>query len=360
MKLSPVLLFCIYLLAMVIATLWPFNFLQHNLATLAPTGGLTFKQPAIAFTQTPPSKLSRMEKFTVVLRVGSLSSRERACILDYGTDEHHTNLRLQQENDQLDVWVESAGGHPGAGLHLPRVFEHSDTSTIVVSFDGEKLHAWKEGGARKTTQIGPGEHLHWDSSATLTLGSLVDGQNGWRGTIFLLAITDRPTEPMAAPVQDSLRRNAVLYYDFMNLTALEIPDEAGSVRNPLWIPEQYTVPSRIILASPAHYNWHTRWFVFDMAVNILAFIPFGFLGGMVFIRKLESIPRGVGVAILAAFVFSLSVELLQAWLPSRNSSLVDLFCDVAGAGTGAWLAGITGIQRLIRRLGIVSTGQDVT
>ncbi len=360
MKLSPVLLFRTYLLAAVFATLWPFNFLQRNLASPVPAGGLTFRQPAIAFTQTPPSKLARLEKFTLVLRAASLSSRERACLLDYGTDEHHTNLRLQQENDQLDVWVESAGAHPGAGLHLPHVFEHSDTTTIVVSFDGEKLHVWKAGGARKTTQIGPGEHIYWDSSATLTLGSLVDGQNGWRGTIFLLAVTDQPTESAMLPDQDSLRETAVLYYDFMNPPAREIPDGAGPVRNPLWIPEQYTVPSRIILASPAHYNWHTRWFAFDMAVNIIAFLPFGFLGGMVFTRRLGSISKGVAVTILAAFLFSLSVELLQAWLPSRNSSMVDLFCDVAGAGTGAWLAGLPAVQRTIQRLGINWAWQNVT
>jgi glycopeptide antibiotics resistance protein len=96
-----------------------------------------------------------------------------------------------------------------------------------------------------------------------------------------------------------------------------------------------------------------------MAVNILAFIPFGFLGAVVFTRKLGSISRGIAVTILAAFVFSLCIELLQAWLPSRNSSMVDLFCDVAGAGTGAWLVGLPEVQRAIQRLGINWAWQDV-
>jgi VanZ family protein len=359
MKLSPVLLFCVYVLAGIFATLWPFNFLQHNLAVSAPDGGLLFKQPGIAFTLTAPSKLARLERFTAVLRIVSFAARERACILDYATDERHANFRLQQENDQLDVWVESAGSYPGAGLHIPHVFGHGDTVTITVSFDGQRLVAWKTGGTLKTTQLGPDEHLRWDSTATLALGALVDGQIGWRGTVFYLAVTDQPTESADPPGPDSLRRNAILYFDFTRPFQESVRDEGIADKDPLWVPQRYTVPSRIILASPARYNWHTRWFVFDMVVNIMVFLPFGFFAAMILIRKLESLPKGIAAAVLAAFVFSLTVELLQAWLPTRNSSMVDLMCDVTGAGIGAWLAGVQGLHSALRRLGVTWTSQRV-
>ena len=360
MKLSPVLLFWTYLAAGVVATLWPFNFLQYNLASSSPSGGLVFKQPAIAFTQNAPSKLARLERFTLELRLISFSVRERACILDYGTDEHHVNLRLQQENDQLDVWVESAGGHPEAGLHIPHVFARIDTLTITVSFDGVKLHAWINGGSRKTTQLGPGERLQWDSSATLALGSLVDGQNGWRGELFSLSMIDRSIEPAKTPVPASLRGNLVMSYDFTGPFRRLVPDVGSGAPNPLWIPERYTVPSRIILAPPTHYNWHTRWFVFDMAGNVLAFFPFGFLGAIIFIRQRKSVVQGIVITVLAAFLFSLSVEMLQAWLPTRNSSMVDLICNVVGAGIGTFFSRISWIQAALKRFGPAWSDRSVT
>lgn len=349
-----------YIAAGVVATLWPFNFLQHNLASFSPGGGLVFRQPAIAFTRTPPSKLAGLEKFTVQLRLVSFSTREQACILDYATEEHHTNLRLQQERDQLDVWIESAGSRPGAGLHIPHVFGRSDTITITVSFDGEKLHAWVAGGSRKSTQIGPGEHLRWDSTASLALGSLVDGQNGWRGEIFSLSVTDRPTEQSKSPGTDSVQGSVILSYDFTHPFQGEVQDTGMGAPATLVIPERYTVPSRIILAPPAHYNWRTRWFVFDMAGNIIVFLPFGLLGTIILFTKTGRTGRSIAITVLAAFLFSLTVELLQAWLPSRNSSMVDLFSDVTGAGIGAWCARIPRIQPVLRWLGLTSDQESVT
>jgi hypothetical protein len=355
MRISPVLLFSIYLAACVVATLWPFNFRQHNLATPSPGGGLVVRQPGIAFTETPPSKLARLQTFTLALRLSSVSTHERACILDYGTDERHANLRLQQENGRLDVWVESAGSRPGAGLHIPHVFDRGDTLSIMVSFDGQRLHACREGSMRRTTQIAPGEHLRWDSSATLAIGSLVDGQIGWRGTIFALAVTDGVSES-----SDSIEGNRVLFYDFTRTFQDSVKDDGSAPQDPLLVPERYTVPSRIILATPAHYNWHTRWFVFDMVLNIAVFLPFGYLLTIILTRSLRSVSKGTIATMLAAFLFSLTVEWLQAWLPTRNSSMVDLMCNVTGAGIGAWLAWARRLQSALLKVGIGPGGQNAT
>ena len=97
-----------------------------------------------------------------------------------------------------------------------------------------------------------------------------------------------------------------------------------------------------------------------MALNVIAFLPFGFLGAMILIRKMGSVSKGTAAIILAAFMFSITVELLQAWLPTRNSSMVDLMCDVAGAGIGGWLTGRASIQRAFQKLGITWMGQNVT
>ena len=77
--------------------------------------------------------------------------------------------------------------------------------------------------------------------------------------------------------------------------------------------------------------------LFDVSVNILAYIPFGFL--LVF----AAYPRwqnfvALGIAIALSAVLALSVETLQSWLPTRIPSLMDWWANILGGLLGALLA----------------------
>ncbi|NII11151.1 VanZ family protein [Oleiagrimonas sp. C23AA] len=70
----------------------------------------------------------------------------------------------------------------------------------------------------------------------------------------------------------------------------------------------------------------------DILANILFYMPFGFLAGL---RR----PLRATVAIvLAALMLSLSLETLQAFIPGRVASWLDVITNVCGAGLGALLA----------------------
>ena len=76
---------------------------------------------------------------------------------------------------------------------------------------------------------------------------------------------------------------------------------------------------------------------FDMAVNVLAYAPFGFLC----VAALQPRLRGgaaLAAATAAALLLSLTLEALQSYLPARFASNLDLACNVAGAAFGAALA----------------------
>ena len=77
--------------------------------------------------------------------------------------------------------------------------------------------------------------------------------------------------------------------------------------------------------------------LFDLSVNVLAYIPFGFL--LVF----SAYPRWQNlIALLIAIALSaflaLSVETLQSWLPTRIPSLMDWWANVFGGFLGGLLA----------------------
>ena len=80
------------------------------------------------------------------------------------------------------------------------------------------------------------------------------------------------------------------------------------------------------------FEW--RYSRFDLAANIVAYAPFGFLLALWFRRKLPAVVA-VLLAVLAASLVSLGVEFAQVYLPGRVSSKVDLFANAAGSAIGA-------------------------
>jgi len=77
--------------------------------------------------------------------------------------------------------------------------------------------------------------------------------------------------------------------------------------------------------------------LFDVLVNILAYIPFGFL------VMFAAYPRwrnyiALGIALGLSAVLALSVETLQSWLPTRIPSQMDWWANILGGLLGGLLA----------------------
>jgi glycopeptide antibiotics resistance protein len=75
----------------------------------------------------------------------------------------------------------------------------------------------------------------------------------------------------------------------------------------------------------------------DLLLNLLVYIPFGFLGGYRFAFA-YSRSRSVVAASLLGVLVSLAVETTQAFLPTRDTSLSDLILNSTGACMGAMLS----------------------
>jgi VanZ family protein len=76
---------------------------------------------------------------------------------------------------------------------------------------------------------------------------------------------------------------------------------------------------------------------FDIFVNVLGYVPFGYLGVAALQARLRP-GAALAVATLAALLLSLVLEALQSYLPARFPSNLDVACNVAGAAFGAALA----------------------
>src|SRR5690606_2292372 len=75
----------------------------------------------------------------------------------------------------------------------------------------------------------------------------------------------------------------------------------------------------------------------DVALNFAGFLPFGVAFALVLRTRRGGGFKVLIVTTLAGCGLSLFIELGQAWIPSRDSSLRDLVLNTVGAAVGAGL-----------------------
>jgi VanZ family protein len=73
---------------------------------------------------------------------------------------------------------------------------------------------------------------------------------------------------------------------------------------------------------------------FDIAVNVLGYVPYGFLAATALQPRLRG-PSAFIAASASALILSLILEALQSYLPARIASNLDAMCNVLGAAVGA-------------------------
>lgn len=95
--------------------------------------------------------------------------------------------------------------------------------------------------------------------------------------------------------------------------------------------------------------WPRWWTGFDVAVNVVAYVPIGILMAVWLARRL-SLPMvpAATMAALGCAALSLGLECLQALLPDRVPSRLDLLANTIGGGGGAVAAVLVGRRRIER------------
>jgi VanZ family protein len=87
------------------------------------------------------------------------------------------------------------------------------------------------------------------------------------------------------------------------------------------------------------HSWPALWDRFllrDLVINVLLYVPVGAVACLVWLPRF---PRAAAAAATAfGFALSLSMELLQNYVPGRTTSLSDLTTNTLGATAGACLA----------------------
>jgi hypothetical protein len=196
----------------------------------------------------------------------------------------------------------------------------------------------------------PALHLRWPDGGTgahLILGNSIYGHNFWRGAVTGVALYGHvlTREQVDRNYRAWRERGDFSFAQPYVTEALYLLDEGGGdiaydrsgYGRHLMVPATMRILKKEVLM-PLWRTGRLQWYYDkDTYVNFFGFWPLGFLAAAALALSRRFTKYYIPGALAAAFLFSLSIELGQSWIPSRISSLLDLILNTAGAAFGILL-----------------------
>jgi glycopeptide antibiotics resistance protein len=147
--------------------------------------------------------------------------------------------------------------------------------------------------------------------------------------------------------------SVVALYFFSEGKGSVVRNQVDSATN-LLIPKRFFTLHELFLEPFwSEFHWR-RWSYWkDVAINVAGFIPLGFFFCAYF-SLVRSFERSTAVTIAVGFLVSLAIEVLQAFLPTRDSGTTDLITNTFGTFLGAVL-----FVRSVRRKWFVRSGISI-
>lgn len=344
--------------------LWPINFRIDNHVNLLPNeGGLRFEAPTegsrqdlggMVFTPNPVAcrAQSSCEAGALTIEIELRAENELSpClkrIVEVRRSDGSVAFYLGQWKASLIVRsfnTPSAKGKPYREIGAGGVLTAGRKSlvTLVSGPHGTDIHLDVQ-----PIKSYPGVRLLRENETLeghrVYLGNSPDLNCPWAGSVmgFTLfgkvwtsaEVMERRKSGADGPLPcDSGQVAAVASYRFDGLAGESIADLSGSA-NDLWKPV-WLVFDKQLLGLPDGESFSGS----DVTLNLLGFVPFGFLVCLRLLATGKSSPRGcLFFAIAVGFAVSLAIELTQVWLPGRDSSLLDLTTNTVGSAIGGAMA----------------------
>jgi VanZ family protein len=329
--------------------LWPFNFYPRNRARWIQDGnGLHFD----AYGQTYSSGLWTLSEFSgtedlsftieLWLRPAETRHLQMSAIFSiHGASDDH-DLSIAQLGPGLVVrgyFSDRDSGRQLRQLWFPDVCRSAQPIFVTMTSGQQGTFLYRDAKPQQPegyVSLSPERYV-----GRLLLGHAPGGNTPWTGDILGLAVYGRalPADEVAQHYRDWLQhkphllQGARALYTFDERAGEIVHNRSGSAPN-LTIPPRFKPLHPTVLALPHPFRLHR----IDTVVNILGFIPLGlFLCAYLGVAKQYSARNAFVLTIVLGALTSLGIELLQVFLPSRDSSLLDLVNNVVGTTVGAFL-----------------------
>jgi VanZ like family/Concanavalin A-like lectin/glucanases superfamily len=354
-------LFVLSVLAILFATLWPFNPWPRNKATWLPDGhGIAFAKPGLVVSATPlPTQSTEGASRTLELLIRPNSTESFYIIATFYRPNDPAQLHVAQWANFLLLAhnVLDDNGHPvEQKFDIVRPFRPGDLMLLTLVFTPQSTSAYVDGRFVATSTkfvISPQE-----LAGQIVVGASAVNYALWPGEIHGMAIYSKELTATEIGQHYGAWANgdrsgppdldyAIAYYAFNEGAGRVIRSAVHSAPD-LEIPQTFAVLHKPMLKS-VRKEFIASWkYVNDVLRNIVGFIPVGFVFCAYFLQARN---RGAAIllATLAGAALSLTVEILQTYVPQRGSGFTDVITNTLGTAIGAALSRPVLIQAILLR-----------
>jgi len=329
-------LICIAVLCVVLTLgLWPFHSPRNHVTWLGYCNGLSFGRPGTAIGARPlPTASAESQSASVEIWLQPQRIWDSATFLAFYTPGNPRPFSLRQSLTDLELQAGTAHFYVPNAFRKPRpVF-----LTITAGTPGTTVYA-NGALARNSSQFPLSAK---DFTGRLILGDSPAQPDNWSGDVLGLAIyrhelspaqVQRHYETWTRALQPAIfadDRNIALYL-FNERAGNTVHDRGGSGID-LDVPEKYLVVDKIFLEPFWKEFSLSRSYWSAAAKNIIGFVPFGFCFYPCLL--LHRVRRPAMATVVLGTLVSLTIEILQAYLPTRDSGMTDLFTNAFGTYLG--------------------------
>ncbi len=334
-------LLCICLtLGLLYAGLRPFGPVANEVAWLKGRNGLHFGEYAVLLSSKPfdvwASDTDREWSFEMWLQPGMI--QDTNTLVSFYSPANASEFSIHQLNSDLGIDTLPTG------IVVRNIFqEHCPVFLTITSGTGG-TKVYKNGILVASEQSTfPSKYL----SGRLVIGNSPHSNDSWSGELYGFAMYRNELVPLEVVRRYEAWRgenressivpseSSLALYTFDNQQGATVTNRVRGALG-LYIPRYYTVLRQRMLepvwkeinASPGYRR--------DVIVNIAGFIPYGFFLYSYFAR-MRHVQHSVVLAVTIGFAVSLTIEMLQAYLPTRDSSGSDVAANTLGTAIGILL-----------------------
>lgn len=254
-----------------------------------------------------------------------------------------------------------------AKVFIDNIFADSKPAFITISSNQAGTSVYADGALAKAL---PNFHFSSrDLTGRIILGNSPFTTHEWSGEIRGLAIYDRAVTAEEAAqhykkwisgdaAQRAADEHAIALYRFDEGAGTLIRNRVDSTTD-LTIPPRFFILDEQFLQRPWKEFRNDRAYWKDAAVNIAGFIPFGFLF-FAWFSLAGKLKHPAALTIALGFAVSLTIEVGQAFLPTRDSGMTDLITNTVGTAIGVSLFRWNFLRGILTHLGFdVARGRSV-
>lgn len=338
--------------ALLAAALWPFNFVSRNeVSWLSNENGLRFGRKGTIFSlgafEVAGSDKEPFCSLEIWLEPALPSVKRSETILAFYMPQNPGMFRLMQHLDEFLVqrdYRDQQRHLETAEIKIEHAFHKNERVLFTVISNRRTTSVYRDGVfAESSSRFGLTCAAF---SGQLVIGNSPIIYDSWQGTLLGVAFYHQgllPEQVSQHYVSWTHGSMPVGIQEDGLLALYSLGEGVGSTAhnavgaNPdLHIPERFEIPHKRFLTPPWEEFSPDLGYAWDIAINVAGFVPLGFFLYAYFSLELAW-NRATILTIALSGLASLTLEILQGFLPSRDSGITDIITNTVGSGLGVIL-----------------------